>query len=212
MVLSVESLPAYPTPLGAEEKAKAIAMAREKSPVYREFYQTHGEEGVDLQVVASLYADPRHPLYRHRMAVVRLRPKADLTRLTTIPVAAGPDPLVAIMEGTVPDRANGSVAAFSARVGKDLATESQPGLRRRPTEQIRELDTRLAAEPLDLVGMNLEQLRDPSGTSLARRRYSVARDRQLAQLVLEAGFVVGLDARRDIGGAVRRSAGPSRRR
>ena len=86
VLLSVESLPAYPTPLGAEEKAEAIEMAREKSPIYREFYGTHGDDGVDLQVVASLYADPRHPLYRHRIAVVRLRPKADLTRLTTIPV------------------------------------------------------------------------------------------------------------------------------
>jgi hypothetical protein len=86
VLLSVESLPAYPTPLGAEEKAKAIAMARDKSPVYRDFYKTHGENGVDLQVVVSLYADPRHPLYRHRIAVVRLRPQADLTQLTTIPV------------------------------------------------------------------------------------------------------------------------------
>ena len=86
VLLSVESLPAYPTPLGGEEKARALAMVREKSPTYRDFYKNHGDDGVDLQVVVSLYADPRHPLYRHRMAVVRLRPKADLTRLTTIPV------------------------------------------------------------------------------------------------------------------------------
>lgn len=86
VLLSVELLPAYPTPLGVEETAKAIAMAREKSPIYHNFYKTHGDDGVDLQVVSSLYADPRHPLYRHRIAVVRLRPKADLTQLTTIPV------------------------------------------------------------------------------------------------------------------------------
>jgi hypothetical protein len=77
LVGKVEVEEAYPTPLAPEETARALALAREKSPPIEELFRTKGEAALIVSFLAPVISDPKHPLYGQRLAIIQVIPKKE---------------------------------------------------------------------------------------------------------------------------------------